>query len=202
MTIDQLAENALASVRSWYKTGVKSNNKRRAMPTDAHRNAEEARIYASSVLQSKGIADYYLHGALAHGESMASRQRAGNCWDLAVAAMAAAVRLDRTQVVRVIAIPAPGDHAFLTIGGTLEEVLRPFLVAHQGHSNYCICDPWANIACRGHLYLGQFYDKMGKWKSHGKQIYYDGAWRDADDHGWKISMMLIKQLSHEELPRP
>lgn len=201
MTIDQVAENALASVRSWYKTGVKSNNKRRAMPTAVQERAEDARIYASAVLQYRGNEYYNQKGALEYGELMAYRQRAGNCWDLALAAMAAAVRIDRTHAARVVAIPAPGDHAFLTIGGTLEEVLRPFSEV-QGHSNYCICDPWANIACQGDLYLGQFYEKMRKWSTRGKTIYYNGAWRVAEDQGWKNSMTLTKQLSHEEHPRP
>lgn len=199
MTIDQLADNALASVRSWYKTGVKSNNKWRTQPDESRVLGEQARIRASGFLQRLGRTYEAANGPYAYGSDMASYYRAGNCWDLAIAAMHAVLSMDITVAVRVIAVPAPGDHAFLTIGGTAVEVLRPFADQATSDGNYCICDPWANIACRGNVYVQQFNTKMDKWAQDRKFICFQNRWCVPTDPAWIAGLMGRKEISREGL---
>lgn len=197
MTIDQLAASTLATVRAWYKTSLKSNNKWRSQTSPEDVEVEWGRIHASALTQTLGRASAF-ENLYTYGSKMGVVYEAGNCWDLAIAALDRALSTDVTATLRVVCIPPPGDHAFLAIGGKAEEVLLPFGFVH-GHQNYCVCDPWANIACRGNEYVDTFNAKMVKWACEGKLISFRDNWISPLDHQWLNGLLGYKTISHRGL---
>lgn len=125
------------------------------------------------------------------GNGMASRsneiiaafdkESAGNCYDMAMYALARAVQAEVLPVEQIML--QGGDHSFIALGrfdrvnGAATDLQR---WESWGGSAF-VCDPWANIACAAADYPQRFDDKMRKWSREGKKV---GYWESPVKYSW------------------
>ncbi|MGH7077984.1 MAG: hypothetical protein ACREFU_07780 [Acetobacteraceae bacterium] len=181
---------------------LKSNNKIRLQKSeiDANKNVE---MLGTDIEQANGLADAVYSERV--GKADATRggmpragtaidtgelivrligPRAMNCEELSCVACYYAFEdcKDKSIIWRGSLTP-PADHIFCFIGSSANG-LSNIVVSDLANSSLDIwaVDPWANVYCVIRKYPQLVAEKMERWTSYGKRIYWNGP--DTRTAGW------------------
>lgn len=176
LSVDQnrtLAERAFYNVRSNFKAGLKSANKKRTGDLQSEMRQNEAWPVVYNLQQ-----EIYRHFPVDYSRVLA--EAAGNCQEMAGAA-ARLVRLNG-GFAQLYCVDDKGSHAFCLVGQP--PMTASDAVNFSDYAGYWVVDPWAGIICPAGHYTMQFHAKMHKWRSVNKQILDHGQWIHADNEEW------------------
>lgn len=168
-----------ANVRKLYRDGLKSSNK--AYLDDAPARAKVPLIRFAVA----GMAIHEMRAAsrtsdeayIAYREDLLQEMTAGNCEELALAAMdfafqeglAAQVwsygaRTETMDMTHVVAVVARSEDE-------LEALSPPFDLTSEAASRVCVIDVWGGLCCALNEYQERFEGKMLKWDRERKGIF-------------------------------
>lgn len=166
----ELVKDILKAVREdIYKPGLKSDNKRR---TDRPFNSNENENTFQEIRRIRRSSDPL---------SAAFTGSAHDCRELS--SIAQAVMSEMGFSAHLYSLP--GHVVAICIGTSELKSLGRNMRDWPEHA--LVCDPWANIACSAREFPTRFLEKMQKWSSEGKEIYYANhspKWADPIHSGW------------------
>ncbi|WP_312683667.1 hypothetical protein [Stenotrophomonas chelatiphaga] len=180
------ALRAMQAVRTAYRAGDKSSNKRpsQANDVDGTRYRRSIRAgYKLTYLRNLTAANF----AHFRVPQTSLRIAAANCGELAAAA-ARQVQAEGGKA-EIWALHDPQakpvsrhPHAFTVVGTPASAESVDF----AGWDDVWIVDPWANVVCPAPAFPAQLAAKLDKWAGQGKHLRDDatGRWEPADEPGF------------------
>lgn len=107
---------------------------------------------------------------------------AGNCDEMAKAALSLALQKQVGMTGWLLSIGRPGDHVACLFNDGTPPTCPMTMLLQLRQKDAWIVDPWANLVCSAAEYATLFMEKMQKWSGNSKYIHFEN---EDGEPGWQ-----------------